>query len=326
MANVSWRSTNTTAGNATTFCSAGGGTWPAVQALVTFLVTNIIGHAATIRIPPGTGTAKSARRMIAAVFNPVFAGSFAFRSLGRWLQRFRFERKSTMTLKNDKLEHAVTAGAVAICIPLKFAPLLVGKWELADNQRQIVMWGHQTWCSTRDHPERPKEGQPKLPFRPSATFPRYLPFILPPDVQFSSKYRKSRISPSSNVLSSVIAIVQVGLSIRQLVLNYGPSIVNNGLSSPYLIVIPYILMSLVNLIVNFMVGSYRRITMMPMKDAKLPKYNEVYIVNCLQRECPGELDCPERSQHLPRVLAIKSSASDTNDDTLFEGIPCVTLG
>jgi hypothetical protein len=38
MANVSWRSTNTTAGNATTFCSAGGGTWPAVQALVTFLV------------------------------------------------------------------------------------------------------------------------------------------------------------------------------------------------------------------------------------------------------------------------------------------------
>jgi hypothetical protein len=128
------------------------------------------------------------------------------------------------------------------------------------------------------------------------------------------------------VLSSVIAIVQVGLSIRQLVLNYGPSIVNNGLSSPYLIVIPYILMSLVNLIVNFMVGSYRRITMMPMKDAKLPKYNEVYIVNCLQRECPGELDCPERSQHLPRVLAIKSSASDTNDDTLFEGIPCVTLG
>jgi hypothetical protein len=79
-------------------------------------------------------------------------------------------------------------------------------------------------------------------------------------------------------------------------------------------------MSLVNLIVNFMLGSYRQVTMMPMKNAKLPKYNEVYIVDCLQKQCPGELDCTKRSQHLPRVLAITSVSTTNGDNTLFEGI------
>jgi len=118
----------------------------------------------------------------------------------------------------------VTAGAVAVYIPLHFAPLLAGRWDLAEDHRRIVTWYHRDFM-------RPYKNLPKAEFASSDTFPEYLPFILLSKSRLKSQYRERkqyRISPSSNILSSIIAIIQTGFSIRQLTIHYEPSIAQSG--------------------------------------------------------------------------------------------------
>jgi hypothetical protein len=295
--NIAWKRTEN--GTDTPFCEGGGGTWAATQSLIVFLVTNILAHAATIRIPAGSNTSTTVLLIIGAILLPVMAGDSAFHSLGRWLKWcYTRDRKRTSLVRSDKFTDAATSGAVAICVPLKFAPLLIGRWELVDDQRTIVMLDDTSYF------RRPPAKESDLGFKPAARFTRYMPFILPSNVEFTD-YLKIKIPPSSSALPSIIAIVQIFLSARQLKINYGPSINQNGLSSPYLAVIPYVLMSLVNLLANTLVGSYRRVTMLRMKKDKLPEFNEVYIVNCLREECAGSKDCSER--HRLKILSKRSA-------------------
>ena len=51
----------------------------------------------------------------------------------------------------------------------------------------------------------------------------------------------------------------------------------NNLSSPYIVVIPYLLMGLVKLIANTLVSTYTHVTILPMALDDLPKVNEVDI-------------------------------------------------
>ena len=118
---------------------------------------------------------------------------------------------------------------------------------------------------------------PSLPFKVDGKFQKYVPFVLPPTTRFPG-YQNYRISPSSAGLGQIIGVVQIVLSSRQLYLNYSSSLLTDGLSSPYVSVIPYILMSIVNLITNTLVGSYTQVTMLPMARDTLPKDNEVFIV------------------------------------------------
>jgi hypothetical protein len=133
------RSNNSTNDTNTSFCAEGGGTWPAIQSLIVFLGTNMIAHAATIRVPAGSDKTGNLRRVLAAIFNPIYAGNFAFRLFGRWRTRCLYGKQWWhRILAGNKLEDAVTAGAVAVYIPLHFAPLLAGRWDLAEDNRRIV--------------------------------------------------------------------------------------------------------------------------------------------------------------------------------------------
>jgi hypothetical protein len=116
---------------------------------------------------------------------------------------------------------------------------------------------------------------PHFPFRASERFPCYVPFVLPPDTRFPG-YGDYRISPQSNSLAKVIAVIQVVLAGRQLYRTYDTSIRTRGISSPYVVVIPY-LMSLVNLIANTLVGSYTQVIALLMKKDTPPNTNEVFI-------------------------------------------------
>jgi hypothetical protein len=87
-------------------------------------------------------------------------------------------------------------------------------------------------------------------------------YVLPPTTSFAPE-RRFTISPSSAVLPQLIAIIQLVLSGRQLYLNYSSSIATNGLASPYLAVIPYMVMTIVNAVANAVVGSYPHIIVLP---------------------------------------------------------------
>jgi hypothetical protein len=265
---------NTTNTTTTEFCATAGGIWPAVQSLIAFFVTNIFAHAATTVLANGADTLLTMLSLAQALFLPVNAGDRAFYILSRWGARLR---NGEIGLRNvvygDRFEDAATSGALAISIPLCFAPLVHGRWESVTEHQEILMLNNAEF---RQDEANVIQRRHSLPFKVSAQFHRYLPYVLPPTTRFPG-YRNYKISPTSNPFPQVIAVIQVFLSSRQLYLQYQLSIQTNGLSSPYLVVIPYILMSLVNLIANTLVASYTHVTLLPMAQDRLPEINEVYI-------------------------------------------------
>jgi len=69
------------------------------------------------------------------------------------------------------------------------------------------------------------------------------------------------VNRSSNVLSQIIAIFQLSSVVLQLRhIHQDPR-----LASPYLVVIPYLLMTLVNFIANAVVGSYPQVVILPIE-------------------------------------------------------------
>jgi len=261
-----------------------GGVWPAVQSLVAFLVTNIFAHAATIYLPAGAGKVASLRTILGAILIPVLAGDYAFHILGGWITRLRSGQLSfTSAFGGDAFEDAATSGAVAICVPLRFAPLLIGRWYAATPMQQVVMLDNTNFWAPDDNPRTFAGKRVPTVGKQVGQMPRYLPFILPSTAKFPG-YQHSLIAPSSSALSQIIAIVQLFLSSRQLYQNYGASLLDQGLASPYLVVIPYMLMTLVNLTANTFVGQYPQITVIPMAKEELPDMNEIHLID--YREFP----------------------------------------
>lgn len=250
-------------------CADGGGLWSAFQAFVSFLVTNIFAHAATIHLPSGLSSTSTILAIINSIFLPVFAGDRAFHSINRWGARL-FTGKMAIgdAFGGATLEDGATSGVIVICVPLRFAPILCGRWSRVTMDQNTTTLDNAVFWQP--------DSNPKLPFKVDGRFPKYVPFVLPPTTRFPG-YRNYRISPSSAGLGQIVGVVQIVLSGRQLYLNYSTSLLSDGVSSPYVSVIPYILMSVVNLITNTLVGSYTQVTVLPMAHDTLPKDNDVFI-------------------------------------------------
>lgn len=182
-----------------TFCAEGGGLWATIQAFVTFLVTNIFAHAATIHLPYGLDSVSTILAIMSTIFLPVFAGDRAFHSINRWFDRLT---KGKMTISDvfggSSMEDAATSGVIAICVPLKFAPILCGRWDQATTHQNITMLDNaEFWPQNQKQPT--SSTPPKLPFKEASTSQEYVPFILPPTTTFPD-YKNYTISPSSGGL------------------------------------------------------------------------------------------------------------------------------
>jgi hypothetical protein len=107
------------------------------------------------------------------------------------------------------------------------------------------------------------------------------------------------VIPTSSILAQVIAIVQLVLTGRQLYLNYDTSIKVKGLASLYLAVVPYLSMTLINFVVNIIVGSYAHVVVLP-------------------RDCPGPItiEGPQRSAE-EFVQWITTHHSDLEEESLL---------
>jgi len=286
------------------FCQEGGGLWPAFQALVTFLVTNIFAHAATIHLPSGLNSTSTILAIINSIFLPVFAGDRAFHSINRWGARL-FTGKMAIgdVLGGATLEDGATSGVIVVCVPLRFAPILCGRWSRVTTDQNTTTLGNAIFWQPNPNL--------KLPFKVDGKFQKYVPFVLPPTTRFPG-YRNFRISPSAAGLGQIVGVVQIVLSSRQLYLNYSDSLLTDGLSSPYVSVIPYILMSTVNLVTNTLVGSYTQVTVLPMARDTLPKDNEVFIAGSGADEYPLHVFAlPENTPTIPPIGKTQPPVNDT---------------
>ena len=257
------------------FCPSG--LWPAVQALIAFLVSNVFAHAASIHLPEGADARTALIAILSAIVTPFALGSNAFRVIDRARRRFSFRLRKASGFKGlakvlltplfsgDALDNAVVAGALAIRIPPEYKGLTRSWTRVHSGQRLIspAPWGY---TDTRVDVIRDRQ-------RLAGYFVPWLQFddgcedlfvVLPPDTTFKdTEGIRYVIILTSTLLPQIIAIIQLVLSSRQIYLNYDSSVITQGLSSPYLCVSPYLLMTFINFIANAVAGSYPQVIVLP---------------------------------------------------------------
>src|SRR5579859_5552842 len=222
--------------------------------LCLFFGANVLAHAATIHPRTGATKLNSLRRMLLMLVAPITAGTVATHSIITFILGVKqCGLKWALFLgSREKLQDAIPAGAVGIKVPKELAPVLAGRWKLVGDERHSLMLDHQ-----KSHPCSKTSREPHIP--PSNA---YLEFILPPQSKIP-RYDNYKFYPSSSFANELIAVAQLIYGIYQLVADYGSQITLMGLSSPYTPVIPYLFMSLVNLIANLLMPSYSHVVILP---------------------------------------------------------------
>jgi hypothetical protein len=229
--------------------------------LCLFFGANVLAHAATIHPRTGATKLNSLRRMLLMLVAPITAGAVATYSIITFILGVKqCGLKWALFLgSREKLEDAIPAGAIGVKIPQELAPVLAGRWKLVGDERHSLMLDHQ-----KSHPHKTSR-EPHIPSSSSSSSSHdttYLEFILPPQSKIPG-YKNYKFYPSSSFANELIAVVQLIYGIYQLVADYGSQITLMGLSSPYTPVIPYLFMSLVNLMANILMPSYSHVVILP---------------------------------------------------------------
>jgi hypothetical protein len=221
--------------------------------LLLFFGANVLAHAATIHSRTGATKMNSFRRMLFMLVAPITAGTVAVHAIFVFIlgiKRHGIKWAHFLSSK-EELKEAIPAGAVGVLIPRDLAPVLSGRWKLVGGERHSLLLNHR-----RTH----SSGEAREPHIPDAN--KHLEFILPPDSKLPG-YEGYKFYSSSSSANELIAVVQLIYGIYQLVANYGSEIQTLGLSSPYICVIPYLFMSLVNLLANVLMPSYSHVVILP---------------------------------------------------------------
>ena len=214
-----------------------------------FFGANILAHAATIHPRTGATKTNTFRRMLLMLVAPITAGTVATHAIITFVLGIKNHGwKAHFLRAAEKLEDAVPAGAVAILVPKDLAPVVAGRWKLVGSERHSLYLNNE-----------PTEN-PREPYIPADD--TYLEFILPPQSRLPG-YKKHKFFPSSSFANELIAVIQLIYGVYQLVSQYGPEIQTMGLSSPYICAIPYLFMSLVNLLANILMENYSHIVVLP---------------------------------------------------------------
>jgi len=140
---------------------------------------------------------------------------------------------------------AIIAGAVAIHVPRRFKRLLRARnWELLSE-------AHSREIST-EHTRTP-ESDP--------AFDEYIQYILPPTAVLLDK--SLRIHPEAAFREAASGLLQLGFGLYQLVSSDAQfSVVRDGLASPFLLVLPYLGMAIVNTTINLIDPPYTVVTVL----------------------------------------------------------------
>src|SRR5947207_1734018 len=221
--------------------------------LCLFFGANVLAHAATIHPRTGATKTNSFRRMLLMLVAPITAGTVATHAIITFILGVRKGglKWAYFLSGKENLSEAIPAGAVGILIPRDLAPVVAGRWKLVGDERHSLMLNHE-----RSHPPKTSR-EPHIPASDAS-----LEFILPPQSRLPG-YENYKFYPSSSFANELIAVVQLIYGIYQLVTDYGSEIRLMGLSSPYICAIPYLFMSLVNLVANLLMPNYSHVVILP---------------------------------------------------------------
>jgi len=182
--------------------------------------------------------------LVSMVLGPVGEGVQSFNSIV--LFAVKIGRGDWPTIRRPTSPHdVISAGAMAIRVPTRFT-------ELLD-------YGPYGW-------KRVTQDTPICEFGADAVNDLLVDAVicrLPPLSRITPGTAMPPLFPASNKLNTAFAILQLVYSAAQAYMQYEILIFAQGLSSPYLIAIPYLYMSFLNMIANLVQGSYTHVTIIP---------------------------------------------------------------
>ncbi|THW38347.1 hypothetical protein D6D21_07831 [Aureobasidium pullulans] len=247
--------------------------WPSISAVIVFFAANYLAHAATVKSSPGDATLVQACNAILALMFPMSGLLRALNAI------FRYSRSAKTCL-----EKACNAGALCMVVrdrhwqPPASSDLRVGvKHRLrndnntdAINSELIIYlptyardysssWLHfdSAWAQSYVDPSLKRiHGTHKLAEGYTfAVVPRDT-VLFPKTDSLDDKGSVSDISASISILKAVASIVQIIAASTTLLSHRSDLIDRWGYASYHLTVIPYLFMTLINLVSNVVIADY----------------------------------------------------------------------
>lgn len=212
---------------------------------------NVFAHCLTMREFPGQQTSRTIVRAFYMVISPVSAGGESFQIflifiVASWRRcRLPSHQKPNSTIDwlaygdDCPLDAAIRAQAVAICVPAEYAHEANeygAKLRNPSIQKIVFVDG-----------QKPTEEELRNC--------RLVPALATTDSAL-------QVVPQSAIVKNAVGIFQLAYSSFELFYGNWSTMRHQGLSSPYIVVVPYILMSFINLVVNLMIPSYPYVTIL----------------------------------------------------------------
>lgn len=232
----------------------------AIWDVALFFFANILAHCLTMRDYPGQSTGDTIGRAVGMITAPVTSGSESISALYRFAQithrrwkystgRLRVRMYSTILGPRSPLELAINARNVFIVVPQQYlAASQRVHWAQPDKIENLTM-------RTSDTKQVNWECRERLRRVPYLSVPSGNTAVCP--------------IPQSCAVKTVVTLFQLVYSAVILFQVNWSDIRTEGLSSPYVLIIPFLLMSFVNIMANIVIPSYIHIVVLtPLETAR----------------------------------------------------------
>ena len=219
--------------------------------VVAFIIGISFIHITTAYTPIAPPSRESLGHAIAMILSPVTSGIASVHAIAL------FARRGLSCRRLPCFQYSISAGAIGIWIPRDFVnnfPTSHLGWRRVENGTLVSMRGIIGKLRT----EYPSDSRSVL-------------FVIPRTSRVVDN-RYNHLSPrsTSNKVAISLALIQLIWSTYTAYSQYAPLIRDRGLSSPFLIAIPFLYMNFLNLIANLVESSYPYITVLPPTDRHLP--------------------------------------------------------
>ena len=214
-----------------------------------FFIGVCIVHTMTTPVPIPNPIGDTWCQALSMILGPVGVGCSSFNSIV--ILAVKIARRKCGTFNNHVPHDAISAGALAIRIPRRFTGAIVISpfgWRKLKNGIPLIDIDAHAFA-TRSYDPTPRNGEDDT-----------ILYCLPPTSRVNMSIK---LFPATNKLNSAFAILQLIYSLVQAYIQFDPLIRIQGLSSPFIIAIPYLYMSLINLMANLAQGSYTHVTIIP---------------------------------------------------------------
>lgn len=220
---------------------------PCTQVILFFAGVCIL-HTHTVHAPIPTCIKQSSGRFIAMIIGPISTGTPSLNSIVIFVARIKngdvpwYRHRC----QPKSVQDAISAHAIGIRIPNRFEKVIDERpfgWGKVEKGVPVFEASSANASTQQNHP---------------IDMTLYTP---PPLSRITHNH--PQVFPTSSKLSTSSAILQLIYSTFQGYEQYEVLIRNQGLSSPFIVALPYLYMSFINLVANLVQGSYSHVTAIP---------------------------------------------------------------